>query len=68
MSHTRLTTLAFLLLELSPFILFEKKFCFFSVIQIHFTIFRWYGKCPKISNNFILYFFGLKFAFYVVLS
>ena len=26
MSHTRLTTLAFLLLELSPFVLFEKDF------------------------------------------
>ena len=26
MSHTRFTTLAFLLLELSPFVLFEKDF------------------------------------------
>ena len=26
MLHTRLTTLAFLLLELSPFVLFEKDF------------------------------------------
>ena len=41
MLHIRLTTLAYLLLELSPFVLFEKDFVCF-VTGIHFGIFRWY--------------------------
>ena len=40
MSFTRMTTLAFLLLELSPFVLFEIDFS--SVTGIPFGIFRWY--------------------------
>ena len=41
MSRTKMTTLAFLLLDLSPLVLFEIDFSS-ALTGIHFGIFGWY--------------------------